>query len=138
MASIDDGYLVESMTATVDVSTAKELARVIEDHEARRQRMPVRKARGIVARRLGAAPGTLENLRRFRLKSIPHWLMARIRSEFVAVLQSEVRRLEHEISIHIQAGSDHRGNDLAKAQAQIVAAKKILNAAVRSGGRKHC
>lgn len=118
------------MNAVADVSTANRLARTLEDHEAQRLHVPVRAARAIVARRIGAAPGTLENLRRQRLKSIPSWLMARIRAEFVAVLQAEVRRLEHEISIHLQAGASNRDDDLAAAQAQVLSAKKILNAAV--------
>lgn len=117
------------MNACADVSTAKALAATIEDHEARRLRVPVSRARRIVAHRLGAAPGTLENLRRMRLKNVSSWLMARIRAEFVAVLQAEVTRLEHEISIHLQAGVDHRGHDLAKAQAQVPSARKILEAA---------
>lgn len=138
MASIGDGYSVggKGMNAIADVSTANRLARVLEDHEARRLKLPVIKARSAVARRLGAAPGTLENLRRLRLKSVPSWLMARIRAEFIAVLQSEVRRLEHDISIHIQAGFDHRDDDLAKAQAQVMAAKEILTAAASACGQK--
>lgn len=131
MASNDDGYLVHdgggAMNAVADVATARRLATAIEDHTARRLRLPVAKARPRVASRLGAAPGTLENLRRDRLKSIPSWLMARIRAEFIRVLQAQVQALEADISFHRQAGADHRSDDLAAAEAQIREAKKILS-----------
>jgi hypothetical protein len=131
MASIDDGYLVEGagMNALADVSVAHRLTAAIEDAEAKRLGVSIIKARPRVARKLGAAPGTLENIRRFRLKNIPSWLMARIRCEFVAVLQAEIGRLEHEISIHLQTGTDPRSDDLAAAQAQVASAKKILTSA---------
>jgi len=133
MASHEDGYLVEgeSMNAAADVSTARRLVIAIEDNEARRLGIRVSAARPRVAKRIGAPPGTLENFRRDRLKSVPTWLMARIRTEFVKVLQAEIRRLEHEISVHLQAGADHRCADLAKAQASIQSAKEILTAATR-------
>jgi hypothetical protein len=114
------------MNATSDVATVNRLARVIEDQEARRLGVPVTLARARVADRLGVAPGTLENLRRLRTKIVPNWLMNRIRAEFIAVLQSEIQRLEHEIQIARQTGMDHRDDDLAKAEAQLAAAKEIL------------
>jgi len=135
VASDSDGYLVEGrpVNALADVSTARRLASTVEDAEARRLGLPVSKARAHVARRLGASPGTLENIRRERLKNIPHWLMARIRSAFVAVLQNEIGRLEHEIAIHLQTGTDHRDDDLAKAQAQVAAAKQLIGKGPRPG-----
>jgi len=128
MASTEDGYSAggSGVNAMADIATANRLARVIEDAEASRLGVRVGKARRTVARRIGASPGTLENIRRLRLKTIPNYLMARIRAEFVAVLQREIRRLEHEISLHTQAGVDHHDDDLAKAQAQLDAAKAIL------------
>lgn len=133
MASDDDGYLVEGdhMSAAADVSTARRLVIAIEDSEARRLGMRVSAVRSRIARRIGAPPGTLENFRRDRLKSVPSWLMARIRTEFIKILQAEIGRLEHEVSVHLQAGSNHRCTDLAKAQAAIQSAKEVLTAATR-------
>ena len=133
MASIGDGYFIpggDKMNAVTDIETARRLASVIEESEARRLGLPVARARARIARALGASPGTLENLKRSRLKSTSSWLMANIRAAFVRVLQSEIIRLEHEISVHLQAGADHRDDDLASAQTQIEAAKRILTAAV--------
>ena len=124
MTSTRDGRF--DMNAFSDVATVNRLARVIEDQEAKRLGIPVTSARSRVANRIGVAPGTLENLRRLRTKIVPNWLMNRIRAEFIAVLQSEIQRLEHEIQIARQTGMDHRDDDLAKAEAQLASAKEIL------------
>jgi hypothetical protein len=135
MASIKDGYLVEAtqMSAMADVSAARHMAIVLEDAEAKRLGIRVSKARPKVASALGTAPGTLENLRRRRLKSVPSWLLSRMRAQFIKLLQAELGRLEHEITVHLQVGIDPREGDLCAAQAQLAAAKEILSAA--TGGR---
>lgn len=130
MSSNDDGYVEsKSMNAISDLTTVNRFARVLEDSEARKFGIRTADARNRIASRLGVSPGTLENIRRLRTKIVPNWLMNKIRSEFVAVLQSEITRLEHEISIARQAGAHHRDDDLQAAQAQVIAAKEILRAA---------
>lgn len=104
------------MSASGDVQTASGLLNRIE----------ALRGRDGTAARLRAAPGTLENLRRLRLKTVPSWLMERLRTELVAVLSNEVRKLEHEIQIHRQAGSRHSDDDLRAAEAQVSAARKLL------------
>jgi hypothetical protein len=126
--SIRDGESIQ-MNAMTDVEAVHRFARTLEDAEAKRLGVRVQEARSSLARRLRTSPGTLENIRRLRTKVVPSWLMARIRAEFVSVLQAEILRLEHEISISLQVGVDHRDDDLQEAQAQIVAAKEILRAA---------
>jgi hypothetical protein len=119
-----------TMNALADIQAASRFARTIEDAEAKRFGIRVCEARDRVARRLGVPAATLENLRRLRTKAVPNWLMARIRAAFVDVLQTEIRRLEHEITIARQIGMDHRDDDLAAAEAQIRSAKKILTGIV--------
>lgn len=128
MSSTDDGQIAEcrTMNAAVDIDLANRFARVLEDSEARRLGVRITTARDSVARRLKIAPGTLENIRRFRIKTIPNWLMARIRTEFVAVLQTEIRRLEHEIHLARQIGDDPRENILVAAETQLAEAKALL------------
>jgi hypothetical protein len=65
--------------------------------------------------------------RRFRIKTVPSWMMARLRREFVALLQTQIMRLEHEIHIARQTGADYRDDDLASAETQVARAKEILN-----------
>ena len=119
------------MNAFSDVATVNRLARAIEDREAKRLGVPVTEARSRIANRIGVAPGTLENLRRLRTKIVPNWLMNRIRQEFVLVLQSEIQRLEHEIHIARQIGSNARDDLLASAQAQLEAARAIVDEAMK-------
>ena len=52
--------------------------------------------------------------------------MDRIRAEFVAVLQSEIQGLEHEVHLARQIGSNYRDDTLASAEAQLEAARQIL------------
>lgn len=126
--SIRDGEFVQ-MNAAADIATANRFVEVIENAEAKRRGIRVGEARPIVARRLGASPGTLEGIRRLRTKIVPNWLMARIKAQFVSVLQDEIARLEHEITVAKQIGLHHSEDDLQAAEAQMVAAKEILRAA---------
>lgn len=123
--SIRDGESIQ-MNAMADVEAVHRFARTLEDAEAKRLGVRVQEARSSLARRLRTSPGTLENIRRLRTKVVPSWLMARIRAEFVSVLQTEIIRLEYEITIARQIGLDHRDDDLQAAEAQLATAREIL------------
>lgn len=125
--SINDGEFIQ-MNAMTDVEAVHRFARTLEDAEAKRLGVRTTEARISLARRLRTSPGTLENIRRLRTKIVPAWLMARIRSEFVSLLQAEILRLENEINIARQTGVDHSDDNLQAAQAQVVAAKEIMRA----------
>jgi len=131
MASIRDGEGIQMSTATADLSTAHHFVTKIENAEAKRKNLPVTDVRPLVASKLKTSPGTLENIRRFRSKVIPNWLMQRIRAEFVAVLQNEIQGLEHEVHLARQIGSNYRDDTLASAEAQLAAAREILEGGVR-------
>lgn len=117
------------MSASADVATAERWTRVLEKAEAKRLGVPEKDARKSLARKLKASPGTLENIRRLRTKLVPHWLMARMRGEFIAALQMEIQRLEHEIHLARQTGMDHRDDALCAAEAQLQSARRILEEA---------
>lgn len=132
MSSTDDGYLESKpMNAMSDVTAINKFARTLEDAESRRLGIKTSDARTRVAGRLGVSPGTLENIRRLRTKIVPNWLMNKVRAEFVATLQLEIRRLEHEINIARQTGADYRDDALASAQTQLASAKAILEGEVK-------
>ena len=132
VSSTDDGYLESKpMNAMSDVTAINKFARTLEDAEARRLGIKTSDARTRVAGRLGVSPGTLENIRRLRTKIVPNWLMNKVRAEFVATLQMEIRRLEHEINIARQTGADYRDDALASAQTQLASAKAILEGEVK-------
>lgn len=128
MSSIDDGqFETKTMNAVVDIETANRFSTRLENIEAQRLGVCVSKARERIARRIGVSPGTLENMRRLRTKVVPNWIMSRIRAELIAVLHTEIKRLEHEITVCRQAGMDYREDDLAKAQAHLAETKRLLN-----------
>ena len=125
--SVRDGE-INQMNAVSDIEAVHRFARRIEDAEAKRLGVRITEARVSLARRLRTSPGTLENIRRLRTKVVPNWLMARIKAEFVSVLQNEIARLEHEISIAKQIGAHHSDDALQAAETQMVAALEILRA----------
>lgn len=93
MTSTGDGRFGEKMNAATDLKTANSLLGRLEGIEANRRGVSRRQARHLVERQVQASPGTLENLRRMRLKAVPNWLMFRIRAQFVIALQHQVRQL---------------------------------------------
>lgn len=127
MSSNFDGYFESKpMNAMSDVSTVNHFTRALENAEARRLGIRITKARGNVAKRIGVSPGTLENLRRLRVKVVPNWLMNKIRSELIAVLQLEIQRLEHEVHLARQIGLGHCDDTLIAAETQLAKVREIL------------
>jgi hypothetical protein len=119
------------MNAMTDISTVNRFARSLEDSEARRLGITTSKARVRVASRIGVSPGTLENLRRLRTKVVPNWLMNKVRAELVSVLQLEIQRLEHEVNVARQIGSNYRDDTLASAETQLAKARELLTGEVK-------
>lgn len=78
---------------------AQEWARSLEDRERARSSLPLQGARKIVARHLGVSPGTLENLRRGRIKDVRAGLLERLRTAVVRELETEIGRLNHELEM---------------------------------------
>jgi hypothetical protein len=125
--SIRDGE-INQMNAATDIDAVHRFARTLEDAEAKRLGLTLTEARPYLARRLRTSPGTLENIRRLRTKIVPAWLMARIKAEFVSLLQSEIVRLEHEIHCAQQTGESPADDTLIAAHAQVAAVREILGA----------
>jgi len=118
-------------SAGTDVERASEMVTRMENLISFRDKLSLPEVRRPLSRRLRITTGTLLHIRKQRRKSIPAFLMSAIRQELIAVLQSEVARLEHEIHIHRQVAGSHRTDDLALAEAQVVEAKKTLRLAAR-------
>lgn len=94
------------MTSVEYLDRASGWARFLEDREAARTGQPVKTARSAVSRRLAMSPGTLENLRKNRLKAIAaHWY-ERLRAGVIAELEAELRHVEHDLAIARQTGLD--------------------------------
>jgi len=126
------------MSAATDAETAGYFARAVEDNVARQLGLRITDARRRAAARMGVSPGTLENLRKGRKKIVPHSVMERIRSVFIAVLNEEIARLEQDIVRARHVGLGHRCHDLAAAEAQLLAAKTLLEKRDEESGVGTC
>jgi hypothetical protein len=118
--------------ALAESTEARNLTRVLVDQEARR-RGTYDGAYRIVARTIGASPGTIENILRGRLKRVSGWLRDALRARVIAEMESEIVRLQHEIAVLRQAGVDPRSNEMAAVRADLSA---ILEAIGRDRKRK--
>jgi transposase-like protein len=119
------------MNASSDVATINHFTATLEKAEAKRLGIKEQQARARIAGRLGVSPGTLENIRRLRTKIVPNWLMNKVRAELVSVLQLEIRRLEHEVNLARQTGSNYRDDTLASAETQLAKARELLTGEVK-------
>lgn len=94
------------MSAAAFVDRAQAYERLLVDREAARSGQSSNAARRRVASKVGIAPGTLENLRRGRLKDITAYIYAKLHASVIAELEAELRHVEHELAIARKAGLD--------------------------------
>ena len=111
--------------AMAEASEARSLANVLVAQEARRTGNRIR-ARENVARALGTAPGTIENLQRNRLTKISGWLRDALRARVIRELESEIARLQHELAVHKQIGVDPRSDEATAVRADLSAILAVL------------
>lgn len=114
------------MIATTYVDQARDWTRTLEDREAARSGATLREVRPVVARHAGVMPGTLENLRNGRLKSIAAHVYARLRAAVIRELENEVRHLEHELISLRATGADPRENEVAAVVANLAQVRAAL------------
>ncbi len=115
-----------SASAIAYVGRARRWAETLEDREAKRSSLNVEEARPIVARRVGVMPGTLENLRKGRLKSIATHVYESIRASVIRELLAEKARIDHELQIALQTGVDPASPEMAEILADQALVRKAL------------
>jgi hypothetical protein len=108
-----------------EADRTRELARRLEKRVASRVGS-LADARPIVARDIGVSPGTLETLRRGRLKRIEGWLRDKVASLLMREIEAEIRRLNHELALYQQIGRAPRPGDLAEIETDLAALKAAL------------
>lgn len=123
------------MTAGAYVERARDWARMLEDREAARSGEPLKRAREAVARQISVPAGTLENLRKRRLKAIAaHWY-DQLRGGVIRALEAELRHVEFEIQIARQTGLDPGSRDFQSALASRSRIREALGLAPSEDGR---
>ena len=118
----------DKMTADV---LARQWVTRLELREARTAGTTLANARTTVARRLGVAPGTIENLRRGRTNGVRAWLAEKIAQAVIREILSEIRGLEHELAMARQCGARAGGSEIAEIEAGLAA----LVAALKGVGK---
>jgi len=86
-------------------------------------------ARQAVARRIGIAPGTVENIARGRKKSVAGWIENKIKRAVAHAIEQEMRALEAELALVRASGIELRDDEMAAAQAAVDQARAILRRA---------
>lgn len=115
------------MSATEYTERARGWAKLLEDREAAKSGQPLATAREAVARRIGVLPGTLENLRKNRLKGIAAHLYDQLRGGVIRALELELAHVEHELQIARQAGFDPREREIEALVASRARLRTTLN-----------
>jgi hypothetical protein len=83
-------------------------------------------ARERVARALGLSAGSLERVRRGRVKGVKGFVAEAIRGAFVAVIQREIAGLEHELELARQGGLDLAETRAVEACAALAEARGLI------------
>ena len=112
--------------SSVDTA-AQGWAETLIDRERRRSGVAKPLARAAVARRIGVAPGSFENLDRGRVKGVRAWFYERLRDAFIREGEQELRRLAHELAMARAAGLRDDQSEVRAVKACIEALRKEIN-----------
>lgn len=112
-------------TALTTTYEAQNLAKRLEDMRAKAAGS-IELARQQIARETRISAGTLENLRRGRIKQVAAWVRDSLQAAVIRQLENEMRALEHELQMVRQTGRPLRDceaeaivSDLAKVRAAL-------------------
>jgi uncharacterized hydantoinase/oxoprolinase family protein len=114
------------MSATDYTDRARGWGSFIEKRERLRNGRSTEDARRRIASKVGVTPGTLENLRKGRLKSIAAHVYDRLHLLFVTELRAEEAAHEHELETLMATGADPRGSEVAEVEANLRKIRAIL------------
>jgi hypothetical protein len=116
----------QPMNALAYSDDTRMIARLLEDREASRLGK-LEPARKVIARRAGCAPGTLESLRKGRLKRIERWLHDKLEALLVRELEAEIQRLTHELEkARTARSSDPDAQKLARLADVVAQAQRLM------------
>lgn len=80
-----------------------------------------------LARTIGCAKGTIENIMNGRLKRIDLWLRESVRRALVAEIEREIKALNHELEVIRAMGGDARRIEVAEIEACLEKARSLLS-----------
>lgn len=109
-----------------DIDTAHGWAKRLLKYEQERSGLSAEELRPVLARHIGVAPGTIENIQRKRIKEPSSSLMRKLRDALTRELQAEAKRHEHEVHVLEQTGCDPRDGEIAEVAAGLARIREIL------------
>ena len=124
--SIHEPRINDPMVSVVYDQKIAQWARELEDRTRARDGLSLPDARKIVARRAGVSPGTLENMRRGRVKNLLGIVRDRIQALVIRELESEIRRLSHDLEMALRCASHPCEDEVLAARAALAAARKLI------------
>lgn len=95
------------------------------------ERLEDLRGRAGAARAIGVGPGTTENIRRGRRKSIGAKLFARIQGAVIREMEKEIRTFQAEIELARQCGFSPGGPEILEAEAAIQTARAAIGRLTR-------
>ena len=107
---------------------AREWAERLEDRESANSGLSLALARQRVGRRIGVAVGTLENLRRGRLKGLKTQILERIRVAFITDLETQIKALSNDLENAKKCTVGNGGVAFRAAEAALDHAKEAIKA----------
>jgi len=117
---------IEDEMTAVD-TFARDWTDRLQRREIMRSGGTVPDARRVVARQIGVAPGTLENITRGRTKGVRGWIVERIKSAVIRELEAEIRGAQHDLEIVRRCGVDPRSSAFSAVEAAVESAKQQLS-----------
>lgn len=103
-------------------SRAGRLLRLLESIESADRGVSRPQAMQSIARRIGVAPGTLENIKRERTKGVRAWVLGKLHEALVA----EIGRIQGELAAAASCGVAVAAREVGAAAAVLTEAKSIL------------
>lgn len=120
------GKFDEMSSAALPDEKLREWTGWLESQRARREATTIPFARRSVARDVGVAPGRFERIRAGRVKGVSQWFFERVRALVIREIESEIRRLTHELEIARQSGCDPRALDMGEVETHLAALRRII------------
>jgi transposase-like protein len=115
--------------SSIDVAAREWVVR-LEDAERKRSGSALPIARAAVARHLGVAPGTLENIRRGRTKGVRGWIADRLCAAVTEHIQFEIARLEHDLEVARHCGMGTRESEMRSMDSRRETLRAVLDSKV--------
>ena len=98
----------------------------LERREASRSGANLPDVRKSIARKIGASPGTLENIKRGRLKRLVEGTTDRIKAALIRSLEAELACITHEIQVLRQSGAAPDSSEILEAETLLQRARELI------------